>query len=208
MYWENQSWDISWQGHGSGSSPSQTSSPDDVRYLPTYIPVPDLLWMDSTGAGTDICLRSMKKVESRWWGDERREDEEKTTRKRKQDKTDDNPSSTIFFFPFLQTICQRRRKTKERAGKGKEEDFIYTLSPPPPKFPQLPGRLPQCPRGLPYVHTYIHIYIHPYIHTYIPSWLAEYVKYIYIYTSRLKYTRRKKNQKKKGSARFSYLTCT
>lgn len=63
-----------------------------------------------------------------------------------------------------------RRKTKERAGKGKEEDFIYTLSTPFQNFLNYQADFLNGLEGYPM-----------YIHTYIPSWLAEYVNHIYIH---------------------------
>lgn len=133
--------DIAWQGHGSGSSPSQTSSPDDVRYpaylayLHTYILVPYLLWMDSTGIGTDIYLRPMKRVESRWWGEKMREDEEEEeeeTRENRTKQTTIRPPQSFFFLLFKRYARGggKRRIEQEKAKKG----ILYIPYRPPSKI--------------------------------------------------------------------------
>lgn len=122
-------------GHGSGGSPSQTSSPDDVRYLPTctylhtctlptmdglyryryrYIPPPDEeSRVEMMGRGEKM------REDERWWGEKRR-GEEKRRGHEEEEKSGQNKQQSVlhnlFFFFFLDDIPEDRRKTKDRAG--------------------------------------------------------------------------------------------
>lgn len=102
-------------GHGSGSSPSQTSSPDDVRY-PAYILVPYLLWMDSTGMGTDIYLLPMKKGEERRDDGEKMREEEMRGRGRgrrdKRKQTTIRPPQSFFFSFFLNDMPEEEEENE------------------------------------------------------------------------------------------------
>lgn len=160
--------DISWQGHGSGGSPPQTSSPDDVRYLPKVPYLPTYL-STCTLPTMDGFYRYRYRYIPRRWRKERRDDgerrEEKMREEEEEEKTGQNRRQSVlhnlFFFFFQKRYARgggggKRRKEQEKAKKR----ILYIPYRPFPKFPQLPGRLPQCPRGLPYVHTSIHTYIH------------------------------------------------
>lgn len=124
------------------------------RYGYRYIPPPD----------EESRVEMMGREDERRGEGERR-GEEGRGRENRTKQTTIRPPQSFFFFFFLNDMPEDRRKTKDRAGKGKEEDFIYPLSPPFQNFLNYQADFFNVLEGCTmYIHTYIHT-VHTYIHT-------------------------------------------